>query len=313
MKVSTIIPRFLVHWFDSDRIDPKADNSSEKIEWARLAPFILIHAACLLVFYVGFSWTALYIAIGSYLVRMFAITGFYHRYFSHRTFKTNRFWQLLFGILATSSSQRGPLWWAAHHREHHKVSDHDVDVHTPVKRSFLWSHMGWICCQKNFYTNYKTVKDFAKFPELVFINRFDILAPLAYGTFIYLLGLLLSQPQFGLDITAGQTFVWGFIVSTVVLFHATFTINSLAHIYGKKRFNTPDNSRNNFWLALLTLGEGWHNNHHHFPHSTRQGFYWWEIDITYYFLKLMSFLRIISDLKPVPEHIKKTHTKGKCS
>ena len=295
----------ILKWFDTDIPSSIRNNEkSESLELTRLLPFIGLHLACLTVLYVGFSWAALWIAVASYLIRMFAITAFYHRYFSHRTFKTNRFWQFCFALLGTSSSQRGPLWWAAHHREHHKNSDTEEDIHSPVKRSFLWSHIGWFCCEKNFKTDYKTISDFAKYPELVFLNRFDMLVPLFYALLMYLIGVLLGSNLIGLDITGGQSFVWGFLISTIVLFHATVAINSLAHIFGKRRYKTKDNSRNNLWLAIVTLGEGWHNNHHHYSNSANQGFFWWEIDITFYILKLMSWVRIIKELKPVPDRIK---------
>lgn len=295
----------ILKWFNADIISPeRMDEQSERLEWTRLLPFIGLHLACLAVFYVGFSWVAIWIAIFSYFIRMFAITAFYHRYFSHRTFKTNRFWQFCFALLGASSAQRGPLWWAAHHRDHHKNSDTEEDIHSPVKHSFLWSHVGWFCCEKNFKTDYKAINDFAKFPELVFLNRFDIVVPLFYALIMYLLGLFLGSNMIGLNISGGQAFVWGFLISTIVLFHATVAINSLAHIFGKRRYKTKDNSRNNLWLAIITLGEGWHNNHHHYSISAKQGFFWWEVDITFYLLKLMSILGVIKDLKQVPDRIK---------
>jgi stearoyl-CoA desaturase (delta-9 desaturase) len=229
MKTSNAI----LKWFNTD-IESTNESQSEQISWIRLLPFIGLHLACFLVIYVGFSWLGLALAIVSYLVRMFAITAFYHRYFSHRTFKTNRIWQFVFAVLATCSVQRGPLWWAAHHRKHHKESDKDLDLHSPVKRSFLWSHIGWFCCDKNFKTNYKSIKDFSKYPELVFLNRYDMLVPVLYGAAIYLFGLFLGSAYMGFNITGGQAFVWGFLISTIVLFHATVSINSLAHLFGKK-------------------------------------------------------------------------------
>jgi len=294
----------ILQWFDTEALISKNKANSESLEWTRLLPFIGLHLACFAVFYVGFSWVALWIAVASYFIRMFAITAFYHRYFSHRTFKTNRFWQFCFALLGTTSCQRGPLWWAAHHREHHKKSDTEEDIHSPVKNSFLWSHIGWFCCEKNFKTDYKAINDFAKYPELIFLNRFDMLAPFIYAIFMYYIGVVLGGSFLGLEITGGQAFVWGFLVSTIILFHATVSINSLAHIFGKRRFKTQDNSRNNFWLAIITLGEGWHNNHHYYPNSINQGFFWWEVDVSFYILKLMSWLGIIKDLKNAPKRVK---------
>ena len=221
---------------------------------------------------------------------MFAITGFYHRYFSHRSFQTSRPMQFLFAVIGASSVQRGPLWWAAHHRKHHRHSDTEHDVHSPHHHGFWWSHVGWITSPANFPTDYSQVPDLAKYPELRFIDRFDTLVPLLLALALYWIGGL-------------PYLIWGFFISSVVLFHFTCSINSLAHIWGGQRYYTSDQSRNNLFLALLTFGEGWHNNHHKYPGSSRQGFFWWEIDLTYYGLKLLASLRLITDLRPVPERV----------
>ena len=234
---------------------------------------------------------------------MFAITGFYHRYFSHRTFHTSRLVQFIFAVIGNTSIQRGALWWAAVHRHHHKHADHEADVHSPRISGFWWSHIGWMTSSKNFPTNYNTIRDLAKFPELVFLNRFDLVVPAIYGAFLYLLGTVLNALAPNLQTSGSQVFIWGFFVSTVVLLHCTLFINSLAHVFGSRRFATDDDSRNSLLLALLTLGEGWHNNHHRYMATVRQGFYWWEIDITYYTLKALSWTGLIWDLKPVPASI----------
>ena len=292
-----------IHWFHADFKAADNDTSDDRIDYARCFSLIFIHLGCLGLFWVGWSWTAVSIALFLYFTRMFAITAFLHRYFSHRTFKTNRFFQFIFAVIASSAMQRGALWWAAHHRKHHKESDTEKDVHSPHTKSFLWSHIGWITSRKNFLTDYKAIKDFARFPELVFLNRFNKLIPLLLGVLLFVSGEWLSLNAPSLNTNGWQLIVWGWFISTTVLLHGTSTINSLSHLYGKKRFDTGDQSRNNFWLSLITLGEGWHNNHHHYRHSARQGFYWWEIDITYYGLKIMSFIGIIHDLRPVPKHI----------
>jgi stearoyl-CoA desaturase (delta-9 desaturase) len=236
---------------------------------------------------------------------MFAITGFYHRYFSHKAFKTPRFWQFIFGAIGNASVQRGPLWWAAHHRHHHRFTDQEQDVHSPSRHGFWWSHIGWLTSRANFRTNYKYVAEWAKYPELRWLNRFDTVIPILLALILYLFGAILERfaPQLGTN--GMQLVIWGFFISTVVLLHATVTINSFDHMYGSRRYNTPDTSRNNALLALITLGEGWHNNHHHFAVSARQGFFWWEIDMTYYLLVVMSWLGIVSDLRTVPEHVLK--------
>lgn len=294
----------IIRWVDAEApVGPHVDEDSHHINWVRCLPFFFVHAMCLAVIWVGISPAAVIACLFFFWLRMFAITGFYHRYFSHRSFKTNRFWQFIFAFIANSSAQRGPLWWASHHRKHHKFSDEKEDRHSPVQHGFWWSHVGWFICESAFKTDYSVIKDLAKYPELKFLNRFDILAPATLAVFTFILGEFLNAYWPSLGTNGLQMLIWGFFISTVILFHATFTINSLGHIYGKRRFKTKDNSRNNPWLAFITLGEGWHNNHHRFAVSARQGFYWWELDITYYTLKVLSFFRIVSDLNPVPSRI----------
>jgi stearoyl-CoA desaturase (Delta-9 desaturase) len=302
LNPSTIVTSF-VQWFDADYHAAGATQKIrdiDRVNWLRCTPFVILHLGCLGVFLVGWSWTAVAAALGFYLIRMFGITGIYHRYFSHRTFKTSRAAQFIFALLGASSVQRGPLWWAANHREHHRNSDSPADPHSPVHYGFFRSHAGWFMCTRYYATHYNRIQDFARFPELVWLNRFDKAVPVAVGSLVYLSGLWLQYFYPSLGVTGLQLFVWGFVVSTTVLFHATASINSVAHIVGNKRYDTGDESRNNFLLALITLGEGWHNNHHKHMGCTRQGFYWWEIDITYYVLKFLSWLGIIWDLKPVP-------------
>jgi stearoyl-CoA desaturase (delta-9 desaturase) len=264
---------------------------------------VLLHVACFAVIWVGWSPVAVAYAAALYFVRMFAITGFYHRYFSHKTFKTSRFGQFLFAVLGNSATQRGPLWWAAHHRNHHKVSDGEGDVHSPHRHGFLWSHIGWITSRANFLTRMKDIPDLIRFPELRFLDRFDTLVPLLLMAGSFVLGVVLNHFAPSLGTSGMQLLVWS-VVSTVVLFHGTSTINSLSHQFGWRRYETTDQSRNNPFLALLTLGEGWHNNHHYYPATVRQGFFWWEIDLTYYMLVLLSWTGMIWELKPVPVHVK---------
>ena len=248
----------------------------------------------------GWSPVALAVCLGLYAARMFAITAFYHRYFSHRAFEANRVVQFAFAVLGNMSAQRGPLWWAAHHRKHHKHSDTPRDSHSPIHRSLLWAHMGWFTTRAGFHTDLDQVRDFAKFPELRFLDRFDVLAPLALAALLFGAGEVAAAtaPEWG---TSGlQLLAWGFFVSTTVLFHVTSLVNSAGHRTGSRRYATRDHSRNSLWLALLTFGEGWHNNHHHYPVAARQGFFWWEIDITYYGLRAMQAAGLIRGLRPVP-------------
>lgn len=286
-------------WFDTDAVAHDGQDG-DRIDWLRAVPFFAMHLACLAVFWVGVSPVAVLVALALYALRMFAITGFYHRYFSHRTFRTSRVVQFLAALVGAASVQRGPLWWAAHHRNHHRHTETTLDPHSPRVHGFWRSHMGWFLTREGFRTDWSRIPDLAKYPELRWLDRYDTLVPVLLAVGLYGLGALLERVAPGLGTTGGQMLVWGFFISTTVLFHATVTINSLAHRYGSRRFETGDDSRNNFWLALLTFGEGWHNNHHFFPGTVRQGFRWWEIDLTFYGLKLMSWCGLVRDLKPVP-------------
>ena len=293
----------LIRWFDADYAvaDLAAlENKPDRVEWMRCIPFVILHLGCLGAIWTGWSWTAVGTAVFLYFARMFAITGFYHRYFSHRTYSTSRTWQFIQAVWGACCVQRGALWWAYTHRHHHLHSDEEPDKHSPRQDGFLWAHIGWITSSKNFPTDYRRVKDLAKFPELVFLNRFDTLVPIVFATALFGIGAWLHYQFPQLGVTAGQMLVWGFFVSTTILFHGTSCINSMAHVFGNQRFETGDDSRNSFLLSLITLGEGWHNNHHKHMGAVRQGFYWWELDITYYLLKMLSFTGIIWDLRPVP-------------
>lgn len=258
-------------------------------EWAYVIPFIMCHLAVFGAIWSGVTWQAVVVCAVLYFVRMFGVTAGYHRYFSHRTFKTSRVMQFLLALVAESSAQKGALWWAAHHRDHHKHSDTERDIHSPVQRGFWYAHCGWLFDYTE-DTKWDRIKDLSKFPELVILNRFEKLVPTVLGFAVwYFFGWS------GLFI--------GFFLSTVLLWHGTFVINSLAHVHGSRRYATDDDSRNNPWLAIVTLGEGWHNNHHHYQGSVRQGFYWWELDITYLVLKAMAFVGLVWDLRQPPARV----------
>jgi stearoyl-CoA desaturase (delta-9 desaturase) len=250
-----------------------------------VALFVLIHVGALAAFLVPFHPALFGWFVASYALRMFAVTAGYHRYFSHRSYKLSRASQFLMAVLAQTSGQKGVLWWAAHHRDHHRHSDEEHDVHSPWIQTFWWAHIGWVL--SNEYDEYepRRVADFGRFPELRWLDRYHWLPIVCYGALIYALG-------------GFPVFVWAFLVSTVALYHCTFAINSFAHVFGNRRFNTPDQSRNNWLLALLTFGEGWHNNHHFSMASCRQGIRWWEIDFTYYGLRVLNVLGIARDLRP---------------
>lgn len=257
--------------------------------WIKSIPFILMHLAPLGMIWFPPSALDLAVCAGLYVVRMFFITGVYHRYFSHRSYQMGRVMQFLMAFGGTSCAQKGPLWWASHHRMHHKFSDTERDVHSP-KDGAVWSHVGWIVSSAYDETEWKWIKDFAKFPELVWLNTYHYVAPILLGVAVYLIG--------------GWSMLFcGFFLSTVLLYHGTFSINSLMHVFGRRRYATTDTSRNSFLLALVTLGEGWHNNHHYYQSSTNQGFYWWEIDISYYTLRMLSWVGLVSGIRNPPRHV----------
>jgi stearoyl-CoA desaturase (delta-9 desaturase) len=258
-------------------------------EWGSMSLFFAIHVGGIVGVILGAPWPVWVACIALYWIRMFAITAGYHRYFSHRSFKTSRWFQFLLAFVAQTSSQRGVLWWAAHHRAHHQYSDTEYDIHSPHRTGFFFSHIGWIY-YGNSDTDWSRVRDLARYPELVWLNRWWFVPPLVLA-----LAMFLWQGWPGVLV--------GFMFSTVLTWHATFTVNSLTHLWGRRRYATSDDSRNNLWIALLTMGEGWHNNHHHYMSSARQGFYWWEIDVTYYLLRLLERMGLVRDLRPPPERV----------
>jgi stearoyl-CoA desaturase (Delta-9 desaturase) len=307
MNSSSRLPRFLnsvIHWIAPPPNGETPDSqNSHRFDWVRAIPFIGMHLGCLAVFFVGWSWLAVTIAAGLYFARVFALTAFYHRYFSHRSFKTWRLVQFVFAAVGSAAVQRGPLWWAAHHRHHHAHSDDEYDLHSPRQHGLVWSHFGWFLTPHAFPINFKLIPDLARFPELRILDRFDLLVPALLALGLYGFGALVAWTFPDSGVTGLQLLVWGFFISTVAVYHVTFLVNSATHLVGSRRFETKDDSRNSLVIALLTFGEGWHNNHHHYPNSTRQGFYWWEIDISYYLLRFMSLLGLVWDLRPVPRRV----------
>ena len=273
------------------------------IDWSHATPYLILHLLCFSVFWVGVSLIAIVVFLVALYARVFALTAFYHRYFSHKAFQTSRIVQFLGGFVGCMAAQRGPIWWAAHHRHHHRRSDQIADVHSPRQRGFWWSHMWWFLTPENAQTDERVVKDWMKFPELRWIERNNLIPPVILAISMFLLGWTLQRWWPSLGTGPWQMLVWGFLLSTISLYHITYFVNSLAHVIGTQRFETGDDSRNNWWIALLTWGEGWHNNHHYYQSSARQGFYWWEIDVTYIVLKALSAFGIVWKLKPVPADV----------
>jgi stearoyl-CoA desaturase (Delta-9 desaturase) len=284
-------------------VSPQAPDAGARVRrgWRRAlasgfrpatAAFWGVHIAAAVSAVAFFSWKGVLLAIASYFVRMVVVTAAYHRYFSHRAFKTSRAFQFLLALGAQSSAQKGVLWWAGHHRHHHKYSDEPQDIHSVRRSGFWYSHVGWILGSDWDETNHAMISDLTKYRELRVLNHsaVNLLPAVALAIACCLLG--------------GATgLVWGFLVSTVVLWHGSFSINSLSHLFGKRRYPTSDDSRNNWALALLTTGEGWHNNHHHYQSSANQGFRWWEIDVTFYVLRGLEFLGVIWDLRRPPQAV----------
>jgi stearoyl-CoA desaturase (delta-9 desaturase) len=255
-------------------------------------PFWGVHVLAIVgLAILGWSWTGLALCLALYVPRMWFVTGAYHRYFSHRSYRTSRWFQFVLALGATMTAQKGPLWWAAHHRLHHKLSDQPGDLHSVMQSGFWWSHMGWILSRDLEETDYSRIKDFSKYPELRWLDKYWVVPVVALAVITFLAGGFFAL-------------VWGFAVAQVLCWHGTFTINSLSHIWGGRRYQTGDDSRNNPVLAVVTLGEGWHNNHHHYQVSARNGFFWWEYDLTYYGIKALSYVGLVWDIRGVPAHVR---------
>ena len=272
---------------DRDADAREHDSEHSDIVYPSAIPFVIVHLACIAAIWTGITWQAVVIGIVLYWVRIFAIGAGYHRYFSHRAYATSRVFQFILAVLSQSTAQKSVLWWAAKHRHHHLHSDTEHDVHSPRHKGFFYSHVGWIFAKRHSKTDLVKIADFARFPELMWLHRLELLPAIVLGVLCWLIG-------------GWSGLIVGFFWSTVVLYHATFCINSLAHVLGRKRYVTGDDSRNNWLLAFFTMGEGWHNNHHACQSSVRQGFRWWEFDPTFYILKALSWLRIVWDLKRPP-------------
>ena len=269
---------------------PHFRMADERVDWKGSAPFIAVQFIPLLAVFTGVTTKAVVFGVVAYVVRMLAITAGYHRYFAHRSYRLPRAPQAVLAFIGTTAAQKGPLWWASNHRDHHKYADTPRDPHSPQK-GFWWAHIGWILSGKYGKTNYDDIADFAKYPELRWLDRHDWVGPWALGVLAFLVG-------------GWSGLVVGFFGSTLLLWHMTFMVNSVAHVWGKRRYGTGDTSRNSVTVALLTMGEGWHNNHHHYPACVRQGFFWWELDITYLVLRAGRTVGLVKDMREPPASAK---------
>jgi stearoyl-CoA desaturase (delta-9 desaturase) len=278
------------------------EGTRERVDWLGSAPFLLLHVLPLAAFFTGVPWFAWIIMAVLYFGRMWFVTAGFHRYFAHRSYKMGRVMQFIMALGATTALQQGPLWWAAIHRHHHKHSDQPQDVHSP-KNGFYWSHIGWILSSNYNRTMTELVPDLVKYRELRWLDKYYLIPQLGLAAVVFLLGLLVT----GAWLPALGVLLVGWLLSTILMSHTTYTINSLSHVFGHRRYATRDTSRNNWLLALITGGEGWHNNHHHYQGSARQGFKWYEIDTTYYVLWVMSKLRLVSGLRKPPQRVLESH------
>ena len=269
---------------------PANPHMDDDFNWFDFIPMAVMHIALIGIWWSGFTVTSVALCVGLYLARVFGITGGYHRYFSHRGYKTSRVFQFVLAFLGATALQKGPLWWAAKHREHHRDSDTPADAHSPRQYGFVNAHIGWIYREARSTPDMDLIQDFSKYPEIRWIERHQFLP-----------GILLAVACFAIGGWSGLLVGW--LLSTILVYHATFTINSLDHVIGRQRYLTGDDSRNNWFLAILSLGEGWHNNHHYYPSAARNGFFWWEVDLTYYMLLALEKVGLVWDLRQPPKTI----------
>lgn len=278
---------------------------SESVGIIRFRIF-LVHFATLGVFFVPWNGRIVLWAAITYFFRVFAWEAGSHRYFSHRSYKTSRVFQSVLAVLAAASGQRGPIWWAASHRAHHRTSDTPDDPHSPVHRGFWHAHLGWVLDSGNADTNLDHAKDLARFPELVWINKYHYVFPYILLLAIFCVGQYTNA--FGATGQGLAATFWIFFLSTVLSLHATFAVNTLTHgikpgLINQRRYATDDTTTNNWLLCIPTMGASWHNNHHRYMNAARAGFHWWQLDLAYLVLRVLAALRIVWDLKAVPSHI----------
>lgn len=297
---SLCIRKCFFHWKDPSN-NVKL-HGWKNIHWRSVIELLFIHIGALSVFYVGVSKVAFISFLIVDILGGFFVTVILHRYFTHRCFETSRIPQFIFGLLSLTVLQRGPLWWVSHHRRHHHFTDTDDDPHTP-KKGFFYSHLGWLMTLNEASTDKDHVKDWIRFPELIWLDRLEWLAPVFMILSAFYFGVIINHffPHLG---TSGlQMIVWLVCIPTMLVLHGSCLVNSCLHTFGYRRFNTPDNSRNALLFTLISFGEGFHNNHHRYHDSCCQGIEWWEIDITYYMIKLLAKIGIIWNLRMFPDSV----------
>lgn len=269
---------------------------------AFVLPLILLHLACALVFAVGASKVAVAAFLITTTAQIFGITTGFHRLLAHQAFKTSRVFRFLLAGLGVLAGQNGPLWWVSHHRQHHGHADADGDTHSP-RGSFFWGHMGWLFSPRCIPYRHELVRDLDRLPEMRWLERHSYVVTLGYAFAMFLLGEAWGRLDPEAGTSGAQLVLWGSVLSTVFCYHAIWSANSVGHRFGTRRFPTHDNSRNNLLVSLVTLGDGWHHNHHFCPWSARHGFRWWEIDVNYAVLRLLAWAGVVWDLRLPPERV----------
>jgi stearoyl-CoA desaturase (delta-9 desaturase) len=255
--------------------------------------FWIVQASALLIFFIPFSWELAALWAASHFLRAVGLTLAFHRYYAHRAFQMNRIARFVWTFIGIAAMQKGPLWWAGHHVNHHRFADRDGDPHSPMISGVYYAHIGWFlndARHDRLEPSNPVVRDFSKVPEIAWLDRYFAVPPLMLAAAMYLAG---GMPWL----------IWGFCLPTMTLAHATFAINTVNHMFGTRRFDTIDESRNNALTAFFAVGEGWHNNHHRYQRAARNGFYWWEFDPTWYVIRIMAAVGLAWDVHRVPERI----------
>ncbi|HEY8996245.1 MAG TPA: fatty acid desaturase [Edaphobacter sp.] len=275
------------------------EHQEGRINWVTAIAMVIFHIGAVAALFF-FSWKNLAVAAVMYFLAINVGIGMcYHRLLTHRGYKTPRFMEYLLTICGTMALEGGPIFWVATHRVHHQNSDHEGDPHTPHDGTW-WAHAGWIISGRALHSETallgRYAPDLTRDPIHVWLSKYHWL-PLTIAGFLQIaLGAALADPGHRVVGALGMV-LWGTFLRTTLGLHATWLVNSATHLWGKRRFETHDDSRNSWWVALLTGGEGWHNNHHAHPVSARHGLTWYEFDINYYGIWLMSKLGLAKKIQ----------------